>query len=175
MGPPPTQSIPRSPRPGAPYTYITTEEFPSHFGLGTLCDLPVSSRRTSPGRLCCVISSKPRCGEPLDTGEEPIDKNGEYSHDEPALEQKGQVVRQQTGDDHLAEPLRGQNKKIIPNRVLAVRPPNSGRMSYSSLNSQEEAGIPPSTPESMKLGIAICLWDFLISEVQREAVSPASR
>jgi len=33
-------SGPRSPQPGAPYTYVTTKEFLSHFGFGTLRDLP---------------------------------------------------------------------------------------------------------------------------------------
>jgi chromosome segregation and condensation protein ScpB len=33
-------SGPRSPQPGAPYTYVTTRAFLSHFGLGTLRDLP---------------------------------------------------------------------------------------------------------------------------------------
>jgi len=31
---------PRSPQPGAPYTYVTTTAFLSHFGLDTLRDLP---------------------------------------------------------------------------------------------------------------------------------------
>ena len=31
---------PRSPRPGAPYTYVTTRTFLSRFGLDTLRDLP---------------------------------------------------------------------------------------------------------------------------------------
>ncbi|WP_029349415.1 SMC-Scp complex subunit ScpB [Bosea sp. 117] len=31
---------PRSPHPGAPYTYVTTREFLSHFGFDTLRDLP---------------------------------------------------------------------------------------------------------------------------------------
>ena len=31
---------PRSPQPGAPYTYVTTREFLSHFGFETLRDLP---------------------------------------------------------------------------------------------------------------------------------------
>jgi len=31
---------PRSPQPGAPYTYVTTTGFLSHFGLDTLRDLP---------------------------------------------------------------------------------------------------------------------------------------
>lgn len=33
-------SGPRSPQPGAPYTYVTTKGFLSHFGFGTLRDLP---------------------------------------------------------------------------------------------------------------------------------------
>jgi len=31
---------PRSPTPGAPYTYLTTKAFLTHFGLNTLRDLP---------------------------------------------------------------------------------------------------------------------------------------
>lgn len=33
-------SGPRSPQPGAPYTYVTTKIFPSQFGLDTLRQLP---------------------------------------------------------------------------------------------------------------------------------------
>ncbi|MBN9222530.1 MAG: SMC-Scp complex subunit ScpB [Mesorhizobium sp.] len=33
-------SGPRSPQPGAPYTYVTTKSFLSHFGFDTLRDLP---------------------------------------------------------------------------------------------------------------------------------------
>ncbi len=33
-------SGPRSPTPGAPYTYVTTQQFLSAFGLETLRDLP---------------------------------------------------------------------------------------------------------------------------------------
>ena len=33
-------SGPRSPRPGAPYTYVTTKTFLAHFGFDTLRDLP---------------------------------------------------------------------------------------------------------------------------------------
>jgi segregation and condensation protein B len=33
-------SGPRSPTPGAPYTYVTTKAFLTHFGLETLRDLP---------------------------------------------------------------------------------------------------------------------------------------
>lgn len=31
---------PRSPQPGAPYTYVTTKGFLSHYGFDTLRDLP---------------------------------------------------------------------------------------------------------------------------------------
>ena len=31
---------PRSPQPGAPYTYVATKQFLSHFGFDTLRDLP---------------------------------------------------------------------------------------------------------------------------------------
>jgi segregation and condensation protein B len=33
-------SGPRSPQPGAPYTYVTTKDFLSHFGFDTLRDMP---------------------------------------------------------------------------------------------------------------------------------------
>ena len=33
-------SGPRAPQPGAPYTYVTTNGFLSHFGFNTLRDLP---------------------------------------------------------------------------------------------------------------------------------------
>ncbi|MFK4627302.1 phosphoglycerol transferase MdoB-like AlkP superfamily enzyme [Bradyrhizobium diazoefficiens] len=33
-------SGPRAPQPGAPYTYVTTKSFLSHFGFDTLRDLP---------------------------------------------------------------------------------------------------------------------------------------
>lgn len=35
-----TAAGPRSPQPGAPYTYVTTKPFLSHFGFDTLRDLP---------------------------------------------------------------------------------------------------------------------------------------
>jgi chromosome segregation and condensation protein ScpB len=53
---------PRSPQPGAPYTYITTKQFLAHFGSDTLRDPPghgaarggrfaQQNRRGSPARL----------------------------------------------------------------------------------------------------------------------------
>ncbi|TKT69339.1 SMC-Scp complex subunit ScpB [Aquamicrobium sp. LC103] len=42
---------PRSPTPGAPYTYVTTPEFLSHFGFETLRDLPDFERLEDAGLL----------------------------------------------------------------------------------------------------------------------------
>ncbi|WFU07472.1 SMC-Scp complex subunit ScpB (plasmid) [Rhizobium sp. CB3171] len=42
---------PRSPTPGAPYTYVTTKQFLSIFGLGTLRDLPDIERLEDAGLL----------------------------------------------------------------------------------------------------------------------------
>ncbi|TAW69515.1 SMC-Scp complex subunit ScpB [Rhizobium ruizarguesonis] len=44
-------SGPRSPRPGAPYTYVTTKHFLSAFGLETLRDLPDLERMEDDGLL----------------------------------------------------------------------------------------------------------------------------
>jgi segregation and condensation protein B len=42
---------PRSPQPGAPYTYVTTKHFLSHFGFETLCDLPDMEQLEEAGLL----------------------------------------------------------------------------------------------------------------------------
>ncbi|MBU2867453.1 SMC-Scp complex subunit ScpB [Pacificibacter marinus] len=42
---------PRSPRRGAPYTFVTTEEFLVLFGLETLCDLPDREQMQDAGLL----------------------------------------------------------------------------------------------------------------------------
>lgn len=42
---------PRSPRAGAPYTYVTTEKFLVHFGFGSLRDLPDIERLEDAGLL----------------------------------------------------------------------------------------------------------------------------
>jgi segregation and condensation protein B len=42
---------PRSPRPGAPYTYVTTKQFLSHFGFDTLRDLPDMEQLEEAGLL----------------------------------------------------------------------------------------------------------------------------
>ncbi|KXF76536.1 hypothetical protein ATN84_10735 [Paramesorhizobium deserti] len=44
-------SGPRSPQPGAPYTYITTDAFLSHFGFETLRDLPDIEKLEDAGLL----------------------------------------------------------------------------------------------------------------------------
>jgi chromosome segregation and condensation protein ScpB len=44
-------SGPRSPTPGAPYTYVTTRHFLSAFGLETLRDLPDLERLEDDGLL----------------------------------------------------------------------------------------------------------------------------
>lgn len=44
-------SGPRSPTPGAPYTYMTTKHFLSAFGLETLRDLPDLERLEDAGLL----------------------------------------------------------------------------------------------------------------------------
>ena len=42
---------PRSPQPGAPYTYVTTKHFLSHFGFETLRDLPDMEQLEEAGLL----------------------------------------------------------------------------------------------------------------------------
>jgi segregation and condensation protein B len=42
---------PRSPQPGAPYTYVTTRQFLSHFGFDTLRDLPDMEQLEEAGLL----------------------------------------------------------------------------------------------------------------------------
>lgn len=44
-------SGPRSPQPGAPYTYVTTKTFLSHFGFDTLRDLPDLEKLEDAGLL----------------------------------------------------------------------------------------------------------------------------
>jgi segregation and condensation protein B len=43
---------PRSPLPGAPYTYVTTKTFLAHFGFDTLRDLPDFESLEAAGLLC---------------------------------------------------------------------------------------------------------------------------
>lgn len=51
-------SGPRSPTPGAPYTYVTTPRFLSVFGLETLRDLPNIEALEDAGLLSSRIASK---------------------------------------------------------------------------------------------------------------------
>jgi segregation and condensation protein B len=77
---------PRGPQPGAPYTYVTTKEFLSHFGFDTLRDLPdmkqleeaglLSKQRLLAGALPGdlsethdLINIEERAGEDLDAEE----------------------------------------------------------------------------------------------------------
>jgi chromosome segregation and condensation protein ScpB len=66
-------SGPRSPQPGAPYTYVTTKAFLSHFGFDTLRDLPDFEALEDAGLL-----SK----EKLLAGDVPIGLTSEEGDDE---------------------------------------------------------------------------------------------
>lgn len=75
-------SGPRSPTPGAPYTYVTTKEFMLEFGLDTLRDLPDFEALEDAGLL-----SK----EKLLAGDIPAGL-GSGEHDEDEEEPKAQIV-----------------------------------------------------------------------------------
>lgn len=49
-------SGPRAPQPGAPYTYVTTKAFLSHFGLDTLRDLPDREALEDAGLLSKAVA-----------------------------------------------------------------------------------------------------------------------
>jgi chromosome segregation and condensation protein ScpB len=68
-------SGPRSPTPGAPYTYVTTDAFLAHFGLATLRDLPDFEALEDAGLL-----SK----EKLLTGDIPVGLLGQEGDEEEA-------------------------------------------------------------------------------------------
>ena len=79
-------SGPRSPTPGAPYTYVATKQFLLDFGLGTLRDLPDFEALEDAGLLS---KEKLLSGDiPAGLGEDRIDP----------LRQVGRVVV--VGDDH---------------------------------------------------------------------------
>ena len=63
---------PRSPTPGAPFTYVTTRAFLSHFGLDTLRDLPDLEALEDAGLLGERAQTGPMMptGEEIDVGEE---------------------------------------------------------------------------------------------------------
>ncbi len=52
-------SGPRSPTPGAPYTYVTTKHFLSAFGMETLRDLPDMEALEDAGLLSRRIEESP--------------------------------------------------------------------------------------------------------------------
>lgn len=57
-------SGPRSPTPGAPYTYVTTKHFLSAFGLQTLLDLPDMEALEDAGLLSCqTVQNEPLSAE----------------------------------------------------------------------------------------------------------------
>jgi chromosome segregation and condensation protein ScpB len=65
---------PRSPQPGAPYTFVTTKGFLSQFGLDTLRDLPDIEQLEEAGLLS---KDRPIAAEfpvPMDAGEENADR-----------------------------------------------------------------------------------------------------
>ena len=70
---------PRSPQPGAPYTFVTTKGFLSQFGLDTLRDLPDLEQLEAAGLLS---KNQPLTGAftaPMDAGEEDTDQDDECS------------------------------------------------------------------------------------------------
>jgi segregation and condensation protein B len=50
-------SGPRSPTPGAPYTYVTTKHFLSAFGMETLRDLPNIEALEDAGLLSLLLGA----------------------------------------------------------------------------------------------------------------------
>ncbi|HEY5797217.1 MAG TPA: SMC-Scp complex subunit ScpB [Bosea sp. (in: a-proteobacteria)] len=77
---------PRSPQPGAPYTYVTTKTFLSHFGFDTLRDLPDMEALEDAGLL-----SKDR----LLAGDIPLAGLGETDandHDEDGTDDESAVI-----------------------------------------------------------------------------------
>ena len=70
---------PRSPQPGAPYTYVTTKAFLGHFGFDTLRDLPDMELLEDAGLL-----SK----EKLLAGDLPIAAGGLVDEDEVEIDER---------------------------------------------------------------------------------------
>jgi segregation and condensation protein B len=60
---------PRSPTPGAPFTYVTTKEFLGHFGLDTLRDLPDLEALEEAGLLGAADVVAPARDAPDDAGD----------------------------------------------------------------------------------------------------------
>ena len=67
-------SGPRSPTPGAPYTYVTTRQFLSVFGFETLRDLPNIEALEDAGLLSSRTSSKAPSNDPGDLESDEYDE-----------------------------------------------------------------------------------------------------
>ena len=63
-------SGPRSPTPGAPYTYVTTPHFLSAFGMDTLRDMPNIEALEDAGLLSSRIGSEAFINDPGDENDE---------------------------------------------------------------------------------------------------------
>jgi segregation and condensation protein B len=84
-------SGPRSPQPGAPYTYVTTKEFLAHFGFDTLRDLPdiealedaglLSKNKLLAGDIPLVGSDLNDPGDDAENEEDHEDDTGPYGGD----------------------------------------------------------------------------------------------
>ncbi|RUW90239.1 SMC-Scp complex subunit ScpB [Mesorhizobium sp. M7A.F.Ca.US.010.02.1.1] len=74
---------PRSPTPGAPFTYVTTKSFLKHFGLDTLRDLPDLEALEDAG-LLNANSSAASFASIVDTAEDDPDDQNEFDDQGPA-------------------------------------------------------------------------------------------
>jgi segregation and condensation protein B len=79
---------PRSPQPGAPYTYVTTKQFLSHFGFDTLRDLPDREQLEEAGLLSKhkLLAGEGLAGESSSLDLMNIDEEGRESletHEQP--------------------------------------------------------------------------------------------
>jgi chromosome segregation and condensation protein ScpB len=73
---------PRSPLPGAPYTYVTTKTFLAHFGFDTLLDPPNFAALEEAGLLCKETVLAGEFGAAFTQGEDKFE--GEAAFDESA-------------------------------------------------------------------------------------------
>jgi segregation and condensation protein B len=74
---------PRSPQPGAPYTYVTTKQFLSHFGFDTLRDLPDMEALEEAGLLSKqrLLAGEALVGESSSLDLMNVDEEGQESLD----------------------------------------------------------------------------------------------
>jgi chromosome segregation and condensation protein ScpB len=72
---------PRSPQPGAPYTYVATKQFLSHFGFDTLRDLPDIKQLEEAGLLSKqkLLAGEALAGESSSLDLMNIDEDGRES------------------------------------------------------------------------------------------------